>query len=271
LQREQEERYQVQQKTLKQEAAEQEEEEEEEEPLTEEYLVYICQCCRKKFNTTNQFVNHSNSKKHRDNAKLYEEVGVIVTEVQLWKKGHWYKDEEEEYDAFEFEENEHGDDEADQETEENGKADNDIAYSDNDEEDNEPSRKSMFAVFADSDSSSESSDEEDGDDKDDDEEDNEVPAVSIEHIAEDVSDAEYEYDDDFDLLEEIIYQNRLQDRFYSDCDAHKEDEETGAVVAIPFDDERYNPEHYDANENRLASVQHRLQKRYGIISSFDIL
>mmetsp|Transcript_15576 Transcript_15576/g.18988 ORF Transcript_15576/g.18988 Transcript_15576/m.18988 type:complete len:537 (-) Transcript_15576:175-1785(-) len=260
LQREQEEQYRLQQEKLKQEAAEQEDEDEDEEPPTEEYLVYICQCCRKKFKTTNQFVNHSNSKKHRDNAELYEEAGVIVTDVQLRKKGHSYNDEEEEY---EFEKNEYvGNLEFDQEREGNGEAGNAAAYSDNaelldDEEDYEPPKKNIFAAFADSDSdnSSESSDEENGDD---DEEDNEAPAVSSEQITDDV---EYEYDDDLDLLEDIIYQNQLQDRFYPDSDTNKEEKGTEAVLTIPFDNERYNPEHYDINENRLASVQHRLQKR----------
>jgi hypothetical protein len=249
----------VQQQRLKQEAAGQEEEEE---PLTEEYLVYICQCCRKKFNTTNQFVNHSNSKKHRDNAKLYEEVGVIVTDVQLWKKGHSYKHDEEEYDEYEFEKNEYV--VIDEEIEEYGETNNDAESSDSDSEKaaTEPIRKSMFAAFADSDSSnsssnsSESSKKDDGDDE-------EISAASLEQIAENVDDDQDEYYDDFDLLEEIIYQNRLQNRFYSDYDTTEVDEEAGSIVAIPFDNDRYNPEHYDANENRLASVQHRLQKRYG--------
>ena len=80
MKQEQEEKYRLEQEKLKQEA--QEEDEEEEEPVTEEYLVYICLCCHKKFNTANQFKNHLESKKHRNNAKLYEEAGVIVTEVQ---------------------------------------------------------------------------------------------------------------------------------------------------------------------------------------------
>lgn len=247
----------MQQQRLKQEADGQEEEEE---PLTEEYLVYICQCCGKKFNTTNQFVNHSNSKKHRDNAKLYEEVGVIVTDVQLWKKGHSYKHDEEEYDEYEFEKSEYVDD-----IEEYGETNNDAESSDSDSDKvaTEPIRKSMFAAFADSDSSNSSCNSSESSKKEDDGDDEEISAASIEQIAENVDDDQYEYYDDFDLLEEIIYQNRLQNRFYSDYDTTEVDEEAGSIVAIPFDNDRYNPEHYDANENRLASVQHRLQKRYG--------
>lgn len=81
LKQEQKEKYRLEQEKLKQEAQE-DEDEEEEEPVTEKYLVYICLCCHKKFNTANQFKNHLESKKHRNNAKLYEEEGVIVTEVQ---------------------------------------------------------------------------------------------------------------------------------------------------------------------------------------------
>ena len=87
--REEDERYRrAQEEKRRQENYEngiEEEEEEEEPPIVTEYLVYICQCCQKKFNTTNQFANHTNSKRHRENAKLYEEAGVIVTEIQLRK------------------------------------------------------------------------------------------------------------------------------------------------------------------------------------------
>ena len=61
--------------------------------IIEEYLVYICECCRKKFNTTNAFQNHSNSIKHRENAQFYEEAGLIVTGLQF------VGDEDDEADA----------------------------------------------------------------------------------------------------------------------------------------------------------------------------
>eukprot|EP01083_Nonionella_stella_P286525 975238_1 len=88
LQREREEKYRLEQAAKKKEENnddddEDKEEEEEEEPLTTEHLVYICLCCDKKFKTTNQFVNHTNSRRHKENAKLFEEAGVIVTDIKL--------------------------------------------------------------------------------------------------------------------------------------------------------------------------------------------
>lgn len=74
LKKEREDKYRLEQEKLK--PTTEEEEEEEEELIVKEYLVYICQCCNKKFNTTNQFKNHIDSKKHRDVARLYEEAGV---------------------------------------------------------------------------------------------------------------------------------------------------------------------------------------------------
>jgi hypothetical protein len=265
LKKEKEEQYRLQQEKLKQESAGNREEEEQElEPIIKEYLVYICQCCSKKFNTTNQFVNHSNSKKHRYNARLYEEAGVIVTEIQLRRN----KVDDEKY-SFEEEDYEE-DDEFDQGREERGEFgtyyDNgdDSEEDEDEEEDEEPATKARntFSAFADdsdssSDSSSDNSDEEDEDIA-------ELLAVSLGQSAEDENEDGTECDDhdDLDILEEIIYQNRLQERFFPDSDVYEEDNASKAVVPLPYDGEWYNPDNLNADENRLASIQHRLQKRY---------
>jgi len=65
------------------------------------------------------------------------------------------------------------------------------------------------------------------------------------------------FEDDLDLLEDIIYQNHLNDRFYPDDGRTDGD----ALDPPPFDEEPYNPDYYTAQENRLVSVRHRLQKR----------
>lgn len=74
IKKEQENNYRLEQEKFN--AATEEEEVEELEELKEEYLVYICQCCNRKFKTPNQFKNHIESKKHKDIARLYEEAGV---------------------------------------------------------------------------------------------------------------------------------------------------------------------------------------------------
>ena len=263
LKKERQEQYRLQEEKLNQEAAG-DQEEQEEEPLTEEYLVYICQCCHKKFNTTNQFVNHSNSKKHRYNAKIYEEAGVIVTEVQLRRNvddGEYSYEEEEYEEEYEF----------DKEREEYTEDCIDTAHIENDEvseggdeeEEGEPATKvrNIFAAFADDSDSSSSSSSSDSSDEED-EDDSKVPTVSSEQSAEDDDNIECDDDDDLNILEEIIYQNRLQDRFFPDNVNNKEDDDAvEAIVPVPLDDEWYNPDKYNVDGNRIASIQHRLQKR----------
>lgn len=73
IKKEQENNYRLEQEKLN---GPKEKEEEELGELKEEYLVYICQCCNKKFKTVQQFKNHIESKKHKDIARLYEEAGV---------------------------------------------------------------------------------------------------------------------------------------------------------------------------------------------------
>jgi hypothetical protein len=58
-------------------------------------------------------------------------------------------------------------------------------------------------------------------------------------------------------LEEIIYQNQL---LQSEIDA-TEIPAVATVAPLPFDDTTYDPDDYTVDENRLASVRHRLQKR----------
>uniref|UniRef100_A0A7S1FMF2 C2H2-type domain-containing protein n=1 Tax=Corethron hystrix TaxID=216773 RepID=A0A7S1FMF2_9STRA len=261
LKQEQEEKYRLEQEKLKQEA--QEEDEEEEDPVTEEYLVYICLCCHKKFNTANQFKNHLESKKHRNNAKLYEEAGVIVTEVQRKEDfdddDHSYEDDvtEEECDTDGDSINEH----------ENGSNHSDDEQSSDEEEEYYEKPKkvgnlfSAMALFDDSSSSSSSDSDEEEDEEIEDGKECEIETKSVaskENLSEDNSTDEYE--DDLDLLEDIIYQNRLQERLYPHDDKEKE-EKVAEIIPVHFDDEQYDPTNFNADENRLASVQFRLQKR----------
>ena len=252
-------------------------------PIVEEYLVYVCQCCHKKFNTTNQFINHSKSKKHRDNARLYEEAGVIVTDVKLrsdfddddndnYEDDGDYEDGNSDYEDGVVNGSNRGSDDDELDDDDNN---NDAEDSEEEEYYEEPPKRgntfSAFAGFGDSDSSSSDSDSSDGENsEDEDENDDQVKELPSDVIGNQEEKENGEDEDDLDLLEEIIYQNRLQDRFYGDyCDDDGGDENenddddkaTDAVVPIPFDDDQYNPDYYTADENRLVSVQHRLQKR----------
>eukprot|EP00978_Attheya_sp_CCMP212_P039072 scaffold199919_cov55-Attheya_sp.AAC.1 len=264
------------------------EEEEEEPAIVKEYLVYICQCCHNKFNTTNQFVNHSNSKKHKDNAKLYEEAGVIVTDVQLRttsKKDDTIHDMDEEENVYYEEEegdNYHLDQDEDEEEEDNESSNDE--ESDPEEYTPPVGNRNLFAAFADDSSSSSSSDNEhdsEEEQQDDDDEDDESKAMDPTPSSKlamtqpnDNGNNDEPYDDDLDMLEEIIYQNRLQQqqqRSNNPNDTHHEashndnddDDKVAAAAAepLPFDDELYNPDYYSAAENRIVAVQHRLQKR----------
>lgn len=260
LKQEQEEKYRLEQEKLKEEADE--EDEDEEEPVIEEYLVYICLCCHKKFNSANQFKNHVESKRHRNNAKLYEEAGVIVTEVQRKED---IDDDDYSYEG-DFKEQAYETDGDSIDEHENGSNHSGDEESSEDEEEyyEEPKKVgslfSAMAVFDDSESSSSSSsdsDEENGEIEHGKESEIETKSVaSTTHLVED--DSTDEYDDDLDLLEEIIYQNRLQERFYPDND---NEEKATDITPVHFDDEQYDPDLFNADENRLAAVQFRLQKR----------
>ena len=68
------------------------------------------------------------------------------------------------------------------------------------------------------------------------------------------------------MLEDIIYQNRLNEQLYPDDDGNRSSEEERAVALAPgfFDDDQYDLDD-NFNGDRLAAVQHRLQKRYVIL------
>ena len=66
-----------------------------------------------------------------------------------------------------------------------------------------------------------------------------------------------ETDDDIDF-DELIYQNQL---LQSKIDAENEKAiPPTAAAPLPFHD-KYDPDDYSVNDNRLAAVHHRLQKR----------
>jgi hypothetical protein len=246
----------------------QQEEDEDEEPITQEYLVYICQCCLKKFHTTNQFLNHSKSKRHIENAALFEEAGIIVTDVQL--RGSQNLGEEGN-DDFSYDEYFEGDEESDEENydfnDDQNYQEDDESYTESEEEYHEPKKGGLFsALAAFSDSSSSSSEESDEGSESEhseqtDEMDDTARNLETENAADDM---ENDDDDDLELLEELIYQNRLQDRLYPSEDGDDANKESD-IDPIPFDDEDFDMSHLDTNEKRLAVVQHRLQKRYVLL------
>lgn len=92
IKREQERQYRLEQEKLKQNATNEnnDEEKDEEEVIkttTEEYLVYICQCCNKMFKTTNAFKNHTDVSKERGERLVFfvqrDNVQKLTTHTQL--------------------------------------------------------------------------------------------------------------------------------------------------------------------------------------------
>lgn len=271
---EQEKRYRSEQEKLKQKTTTADEEKEEFIITKTECLVYICQCCNKMFKTTNAFQNHTMSKKHKDAARLYEEAGVIVTEVVLADdliEEHGYDEEEENIGGeglfdppLHKESNRHGEGGYDSET--GGKSEEEDGGGVDDEEEEEETEKvrslfSALAAFSDcsssSSSSAESSDEEEEKDCTTSSELQEA-AIAVENDG---------WEDDLDLLEDIIYQNILNERLYPDDfdgDDASDEEKAVALAPVVFDDEQYDPDNFNAD--RLAAVQHRLQKRYVNVS-----
>jgi len=250
LKKEQEEKYRLEQEKKCPKV------EEEEVIINTEYLVYICQCCDKMFKTTNAFKNHTESNKHKEKAKLYEEAGVIVTEVvladELVNVDCDYNDDDDEEDELNVEDI----------PEEKVQDESDVEDTDEDDdyefEEKKESAFSAFAAFSDSSSSSSSSSDEEDSDDDKDEvesEDHKPSSTEEEDIA--AIDNDY-YEDDLDLLEDIIYQNRLNEQLYpDDCERGSDKDKALALPPIAFDDDQYDPDKAD----RLEVVQHRLQKK----------
>ena len=89
IKREQERQYRLEQEKLKQNATNDNNDEEKEviKTTTEEYLVYICQCCNKMFKTTNAFKNHTDVSKERGERLVFfvqrDNVQKLTTHTQL--------------------------------------------------------------------------------------------------------------------------------------------------------------------------------------------
>jgi len=256
LKKEQEEKYRLEQEKKCPKV-----EEEEEVVINTEYLVYICQCCDKMFKTTNAFKNHTESNKHKEKAKLYEEAGVIVTEVVLADElanvdCDYNDDDDEEEDDL----NVDGSSNFPEEKVQKGESDEDTDEEEEYEfEEKKESAFSAFAAFSDSSSSSSSSsDEEDSDDDKDEEGEDRKPSTTEEETAATIEEENDYYEDDLDLLEDIIYQNRLNEQLYpDDCEGGSDKDKALALPPIAFDDDQYDPDKAD----RLEVVQHRLQKK----------
>ena len=254
LKKEQEEDYRQRQIALKEASGEvSESEEEEEEPPILEYFVFICECCDKRYATKNQFLNHTKSKKHRNKVRIYEDLGLIVTHVELRGENG---NEKELYDDYEDE---------DASDDENSNAickparggtgdDSDNEDDDESEEESEdeyaPPKKNVFAAFAGFSSSSEDEESEDSDSDDD-----RKPPPPVRRKDPPPSIEEDEKKDDNIDFDELIKENQL---IQNEIDAQ------GTVAKlpptpVPFH-ETFDPENYDVNEQRLVSVQHRLRK-----------
>jgi len=229
-----------------------------------EYLVYICECCRKKFWTKNQFVNHIDSRKHKEKVAAYEKAGLIVTSVQLRGGG-----------GDDHIDNGKSDDDIDSEAEYFGSVEWDILESDNDDtnqqkdeieeekEEHQPTptpKHNLFAAFADDSSSSSSDDDESSQDE------TQKPPSAPTSLPRPPNEQEQGESEDSGVkldeeLEELIYQNEIERTKINATTAGAEEDISPSPSPLPFDDEAYDPENYTVEENRLLSVHHRLRKR----------
>ena len=275
---EQEKTYRLEQERLAKLSNNTEDNDEEEVVIQTEYLVYICQCCNKMYKTTNAFQQHTESKKHQERAKLFEEAGVIVTEVVLADELHLDVDE---YDYEDEDEDIVGED-VNEETKEryDSQEDGGQVYNEEDDEEEEEEEEeetekvgslfSALAAFSDdssSSSSSSSSSDDESLDGEDEKKDDDCTTSSKHHEADTTTATTAEgneWEDDLDLLEDIIYQNRLNERLYPDDDGNGNEEKAVALPPVDFDDEQYDADD-NFNGDRLAAVQHRLQKRYDVL------
>mmetsp|Transcript_26545 Transcript_26545/g.30327 ORF Transcript_26545/g.30327 Transcript_26545/m.30327 type:complete len:604 (-) Transcript_26545:19-1830(-) len=299
--KQQQEEYEKQQQKLAiKKVVQQEEEEEEEEQQTRpqfEYFVFICECCDRRYATKNQFLNHTNSKNHLKRCRLYEELGLIVTHIEL--RGE-YNNEQEIYN------DDDDDDEVDNDDE---KRDNNVEDEDRDvfnnnnavnnrgvtkmvnseelgqeqdesEEEDESDeeffpqskRTNMYAGFSDNSSDSNSSSDDDDDAIDDN--DNDIrrflPSPTANKLKDPPSSINQNDDDEDNIyFDELIYQNQLIQNQLNVEGGRRGGETIGIIPPSPeasaiitpisFND-NYDPTQYDINENRLAIVQHRLRK-----------
>jgi hypothetical protein len=263
-----------------------EEETEELADVVVEYLVYICECCDKKYLTQNQFRNHVSSKRHQERAVLYEELGLIVTEVELRGENDnqhdLYNDDEDDdggaNDGIDVSADENffkdtedtahlvsHDEQVDENSDED--SDEDEEYMEEAVFQSEP-KVSLFAAlaFGDDDSSNSSSSDSASNDEEEDEGDRKhCPLAAVESPPSYVvDDDQSEEDDDIDF-DEIIYQNR-RETIQQNIDAARakqngtSEEDTPPPLPLPFET-THDPEKYNVNENRLVEVQYRLRKR----------
>ena len=277
IKKQQEEEYRQQQRALKEASGEVSDEdggeEEEEQPPVLEYLVYVCECCDKKYSTKNQFLNHLKSKKHKRKVKIYESMGLLVTHVELRGENG---NEKELYDDYEDEDDEDVSENEDDNANTNNKSTNGSAGNESEEDSDEdeseeesddeylpPKRKSVFSAFSagfsssseDEDSGSGSDSDSDGDSDSDKEKDRKPPPVRRKNHPIFEQDEKKEEDEDHIDFDELIHQNQL---IQNEIDAKRTIAEL-PPTPLPFH-ETYDSENYGVNENRIVSVQHRLRK-----------
>lgn len=177
---------------------------------------------------------------------IHEEAGVIVTEVVL-ATDNFYDDsydnndkylEEEMVVASHKETNVYG--EGNYNNERGGDEDDDQDEEVDEDQQEFGSLFSVLAAFSDnsssinSSSSSESSSDEDESEK----------YATSEHIEDAAAVDGNNWDDDLDLLEDIIYQTRLDESFYpfdNNDTAASNEEKTVALAPVSFDDDHYDP------------------------------
>eukprot|EP00537_Pseudo-nitzschia_pungens_P017231 CAMPEP_0172410096 /NCGR_PEP_ID=MMETSP1061-20121228/76703_1 /TAXON_ID=37318 /ORGANISM="Pseudo-nitzschia pungens, Strain cf. pungens" /LENGTH=630 /DNA_ID=CAMNT_0013146265 /DNA_START=86 /DNA_END=1978 /DNA_ORIENTATION=- len=122
----QEEEYRKQKQQENDNDDDEEEEEEDEEELELEYFVFICECCDKRYATKNQFLNHIHSKKHKRKCRIYEDLGLLVTHIELRgengnEKQVYNDDDDDDDDEDDDDDDDDDDDEDDDDNEEDAK------------------------------------------------------------------------------------------------------------------------------------------------------
>jgi hypothetical protein len=298
IKKEQQEEYEKQQLALKKDDDGDSEEEDDEAQISQlEYFVFICECCDRRYATKNQFMNHTNSKKHLRRCRMYEELGLIVTHIELRGENNneqdIYNDDDDDNDNEESRDVlDDADASSNQATTKSIKYGNDdeeefekeviVEVNDDESEEEYIPRKKQANIFAgfssdSSSSSSSSSDDDDNqsDDDNDDDDNRQLPHSSTVIKLKDpppTNNQDDDNDEDNIDFDELIYQNQLIQNEIDAAQKQQQDSEVGeggtiaiippsatSTAPIPFN-ENYDPTQYDINENRLASVQHRLRK-----------
>jgi hypothetical protein len=258
----------------------------------EELVVFLCECCNRKYATRNAFMNHVNSKRHRRNVAPYEEAGLLVYSLEIRStENEGERSSEDEPDSYSEDvddvlvkpkaigfsalalgdsSNDEDEDSVDAEASEDEVSDEDdvadSAEEEEEEEVNDEARqtRSFFAALGECENSgSESADDERSEER------NSrstacVPPLRVITAEELAAQAAAEEEAEDTYLEELIVLNQLRQAEIDGADDANTDlliSPPPAAAPLPFANEFDADLYPGINEARFALVRHRLQSK----------